>query len=249
MTNISETAFSKWLNSKYAQQYLACETLHLKNALRQVSGPKVLLLGNLINIDVIKDIDFPLCVLASIEAAPEVDACLQLDPAFLPFQEESISTIIVPHVLERHKLHYQVLRESHRVLLSEGHIILTGFNPVSFIGLQRLIFKRAACPGNYFTVKRTTDWLQLLGFEVVASATFQYSPLFSKPRMQHFFSFLNPLGNRWLPMLGGGYMITARKKQGAGTLVGPLDFVKTPVKKRRRKLATANSQSKKRSIK
>lgn len=246
MTNIRQTDFSKWLASEYAEQYLQCETNNLENALRQVSGPRVLQLGNLINTTIIKEIDFPQHVVANIDTDPIADCCLQLDPAFLPFQEDLLSTVILPHVLERHKLHHQVLREAHRILMPEGHIILTGFNPFSMMGLQRLIFKRAVCPGSYFSIKRASDWLQLLGFEIVASATFQYAPLIKNTRLRKIFSFLNPIGDRWLPMLGGGYMITARKKQSTGTLVGRLDFAKSGIKKRRRKLATASSQSKER---
>ena len=243
MKNNKQTNFSKWLASPYAEQYLACETNHLKKALRQVSGPRVLQLGNLVNTSVIKEIDFPQLILADIDIQEDAHVSMQVDPAFLPFQDNLMSTIIVPHVLERHELPHQVLRESNRVLMPEGHIILTGFNPFSLIGMQKMVYQRAICPGNYFSVKRTSDWLQLLGFEIVASSTFQYSPLMKSARSRKMFNFLNSLGDRWLPMLGGGYMITARKKQSQGTMVGRLAFANPPIKKRRRKLAAASSQS------
>ncbi|MDB4512048.1 class I SAM-dependent methyltransferase [Arenicella sp.] len=246
MTNTNETPFSKWLSSSYAQQYLQSEARHLKNALRQVSGPRVLQLGNLIDSSEIEAIDFPQHIIADIDAKASSQDCVQFDPAFMPLQNETMSTVIVPHVLERHQFHHQVLRESNRVLMPEGHIILTGFNPISMLGVQRLIFKRAVCPGHYFSVKRVSDWLQLLGFEIVASSTFAYSPLVKNERIRKTLNFLNALGDRWLPMLGGGYMITARKKQPGGTLVGRLDFAKPAIKKRRRKLASASSQSKNR---
>lgn len=243
MTNISETSFSKWLKSLYAQQYLEYESQHLKNALRQVSGPRVLQLGDVIDTAMIKDIGFPQHFIADIDNHPVTDESLLFDPAFMPLRDETMSTIIVPHVLERHHLPHQVLRETNRVLMPEGHVILTGFNPLSLIGLQRLVFKRAACPGNYFSIKRSSDWLQLLGFEIVASSTFAYAPLIKNKRLRTAFNFLNSIGDRWLPMLGGGYMITARKKQPGGTLVGRLNFTKSAIKKRRRKLASATSHS------
>lgn len=240
-----ETHFSKWAASAYAQQYIECESGYFKSALRQVAGPRVLQLGDLLDSTVIQEVDFPLYLRASIDINAIEQASVSLDPAFLPFQYDMLSTVIVPHVLERHELPHQVLREAHRVLMPEGYIILTGFNPNSFLGLQRLFFKRAVCPGNYFTVKRVSDWLQLLGFEIVASSTFQYSPLIKSNRLRKMFHYLNPLGNRWLPMFGGGYMITARKKQPGETLSGHHPFYKRKLKKRRRKLAAAKTHSNK----
>ncbi len=242
--NNYESVFSKWRASSYAKQYLDRERQYLKSALRQVSGPRVLQLGSVIDSDIIADIDFPQLIIADTQIEHTKTSSLVLDPAFLPIREDMVSTIIVPHVLERHELPHQVLREVHRVLTPEGHIILTGFNPISMMGLQRLIFKRAVCPGSYFTANRVSDWLQLLGFEIVASSTFQYSPLINGSRVRKLFNFLNPLGDRWLPMMGGGYMITARKKQVSGSIVGRFEFTRPSVKKSRRKLATASSHSK-----
>ena len=49
---LKKSEFNTWLNSEYAKQYLACEQPYLKNALRQVSGPRVLQLGNVIVVPV-----------------------------------------------------------------------------------------------------------------------------------------------------------------------------------------------------
>lgn len=240
-----QNTFSAWLNSSYAQQYLDCERPYLCNALRQVSGPRVLQMGRVIDSELIAAVDFPQLVVAGIEGSAEkaaADMSLSLDPAFLPIQADTMATVVVPHVLERHTLPHQVLREAHRVLMPEGHIILTGFNPFSALGIQKLVFRRASCPGNYITVNRVSDWLQLLGFEIVASATFQYAPLLHNERLRRCFNFLNLLGDRWLPMLGGGYMITARKKQLSANLLGNLTVPrKLSSTKRRRKLAVGAS--------
>ena len=236
--------FNDWFDSEYAKQYLGSEQAYLKNALRQVSGPRVLQLGNVIDSKMIEEVDFPQLIVADIDRS-EREASLLADPAFLPIEHNLMSTIIVPHVLERHKLPHQVLREVHRVLMPEGHIILTGFNPISCLGLQRFLYRTAVCPGNYITVKRVSDWLQLLGFEIIGSANFQYSPLVNSLRLRKCFNFLNSVGDRWLPLLGGGYIITARKKQMASTLIGESPLLrKVSVKKRNRKLISASSNKK-----
>jgi len=242
-----KSKFSSWLNSDYARQYLQRETAHLKQALGQVAGPRVLQLGTVIDSELIDEVGFPQLILAAIDNGDSEDiaSLLKIDPAFVPIQADVLSTVIVPHVLERHTLPHQVLREAHRILMPEGHIILTGFNPLSLLGLQRILGVKAVCPGRYITVKRVSDWLQLLGFEIVGSATFQYSPLIKNRRLQKYFHFLNPLGDRWLPMIGGAYIITARKKMFGSTPVGNSSFARAvPIKKRRRKLASASNPKK-----
>lgn len=220
----------QWLDSSYAEQFLSCESAHLKNALRQISGPRVLQLGHVIEQSVVDNIDFPQLILCQqideLQDQRPTGITAVSDPAFLPFEQSSIASVLLSHVLERHNLPHQVLREAHRVLMPEGHLILTGFNPISLMGLQRLVYRRAAYGGHYYTHKRVNDWLQLLGFEIVASAMFQYAPLSKSPRFNKGLSFLNSMGERWLPMFGGGYIITAKKREVNMTLVGKLRFTK-----------------------
>lgn len=238
---------SDWKNTPYADQLFKCERASLSAGLRQAVGPKALQIGGLIDSPIVADLDLPFCVIAQTELDSEATRPLSgndllLDPAFLPFSPNSLSTVILPHVLEWHSLPHQVLREVQRVLMSEGHIVLTGFNPVSFMGLQRLVRPRAVFKGHYYTPKRVMDWLQLLGFDVVASSMFQYAPLSKSPRFRKTFAFMESVGDRWLPMLGGGYMIVAKKREIDMNLIGGSKFralkpklraasVKSPLKK------------------
>jgi len=195
----------------------------------------VLQLGHIIEQSVVDEVDFPQLVVAQVDKTRSDNASLVIDPAFLPFAPNSLSSVLLPHVLEGHELPHQVLREAHRVLMSEGHLVLTGFNPVSFIGLQRLVRRRAVYDGHYYTVRRVADWLQLLGFEMVGSAMFQYAPLSKSQRVRKYLAFLNSVGDRWLPMIGGGYMIVAKKRDPGMNLVGRIRFRRS----KRRKLVSA----------
>ena len=49
------------------------------------------------------------------------------------------SNVVLPHVLEFEANPHQVLRESERVLIGEGHVVILGFNPWSLWGLWRLL--------------------------------------------------------------------------------------------------------------
>jgi len=229
-----------WKNSDYAEQFFQREQPLLSAGLRQAVGPKTLQIDDLIDSRVVLELDLPFCVTAY-TTMPEkndtdnrdIDAVV--DPAFLPFSPDSLSTVILPHVLEWHDLPHQVLREVHRVLMSEGHVVLTGFNPASLLGLQRFLCPRAVFKGHYYTCKRVMDWLQLLGFDVVASSMFQYAPLSKSPRIRKTFGFLESVGDRWLPMTGGGYMIVAKKREIGINLIGRAKFSTPKVK-----LATAS---------
>jgi len=207
-----------WFSSPYAKKYFDSEKAHLDAAIRQAIGPKVLQVGSLLDQQLVDDFDLPSLVRST--GIERDTADFVADPAFMPLASGSFSTVLLPHVLEGNRLPHQVLREAHRVLMHEGYIVLTGFNPMSFIGLQNLLYRRAVFNGRYYMPRRVIDWLQLLGFEVVASSMYQYSPLSSKPGVNKVFRFLESVGDRWLPMMGGGYMITAKKRDLQMTMVG-----------------------------
>ena len=223
-----------WFSSAYAQRYFDAERVHFEAAMRQAIGPKVLQVGSLLEQDIVDDLDLPFIVRST--GVEREGADLIADPAFLPLEADSFSTVLLPHVLEGSVYPHQVLREAHRVLMHEGYIVLTGFNPFSLLGLQNLVYRKAVFNGRYYTVRRVIDWLQLLGFEVVASAMYQYSPLSSKPGVNKTFNFLESVGDRWLPMTGGGYMITAKKRDLKPTMVGR-------VKRKRKRALVASSAS------
>ncbi|NND80901.1 MAG: hypothetical protein HKN50_00590 [Gammaproteobacteria bacterium] len=215
-----------WLLSDYGQRYLAAEAPLLESALKHLSGPRVLQVGRLIQQSVIDRVDFPQLIITDARADTAGRVQIQADPAFLPIQAESMASVLLPHVLEQHALPHQVLREAHRVLVDDGCVVLSGFSPLSMMGVQRWLRPPAVLLGDYYRVSRVIDWLQLLGFEVIGSAMCQYAPLSRSQRVGKTVGWLDTVGERWLPMSGGGYIITARKRVYGTTLVGRLRFAK-----------------------
>jgi SAM-dependent methyltransferase len=245
----SAQANANWLASPYGQSFIESERSHMDRALKLLTGPQVLLLGEVLDTANLEQLDFPhlvqvntslsrvpLSAPSSNNKAQRIGTQVSADPAFLPFDAGVFSSVVVPHVLEGHELPHQVLREAHRVLRSDGHLVLSGFNPYSLIGLQKLLQKKATVNGQFYSFTRVRDWLRLLGFELTGSAIYQYAPLCKSNRMRDATNFLNTVGDRWLPMTGGSYMITARKRDLGLTLIGPTRFSR---KKRRPKLASA----------
>ena len=137
---------------------------------------------------------------------------------YLPFTESCIDLICLPHVLEFSENPHQTLREAERVLVPEGHLILTGFNPISAWGLKHA-FKRALNNeknypwyGHFFTLSRIKDWLALLGLEYVSGQMHCYEPPINNQQWLNRFALMDKVGSRWWPMMGGVYFIVAKKR-------------------------------------
>ncbi len=56
----------------------------------------------------------------------EEPAQVLADPHWLPFAENSIDLIVLPHVLEFTDEPHQLLREVHRVIRPEGQVMIAG---------------------------------------------------------------------------------------------------------------------------
>ncbi|MGS6269378.1 SAM-dependent methyltransferase, partial [Enterobacter hormaechei] len=101
---------------------------------------------------------------------------------------------------------HRLLREADRVLIDDGWLILSGFNPLSLMGLRKLTpVLRRTPPYNsrMFTMMRQLDWLSLLNFEVLSYGGFQVIPWTRKGGV---------LLSTHLPALGCMQFIVARKR-------------------------------------
>jgi SAM-dependent methyltransferase len=99
-----------------------------------------------------------------------VDIIMELD--HLGIAADSIDVLLLPHILETHADPHSVLREVDRVIRSDGHVIILGFNPVSLWGLRHLLTRRRFPPAikRMISEHRLRDWLRLLNYSVDHSA-------------------------------------------------------------------------------
>jgi SAM-dependent methyltransferase len=136
------------------------------------------------------------------------------DPHGLPFAENTIDLIVMPHALEFAVDPHLMLREAWRVIRPEGQIVIAGFNPFSLFGTKRY-FGRGSTPpwnGNFIALYRLKDWLSLLGFDVIGGRFDCYVPPFAQEKWLRRFSFFESTGDRWWPVTGGVYFLRATKK-------------------------------------
>lgn len=157
----------------------------------------------------------------------------------LPFAANSIDLVVMPHVVEFHDDPHQILREVERILIPDGQLVVTGFNPISLWGIRR---KLPGCPrefplnGNYISVLRLKDWMQLLNFEVDRGSFGCYAPPVHQERWLKRWHFMEAAGDRWWSFAGGVYLLRAIKRVRGMRLIMPSW---TPAKSRAKALTPA----------
>ena len=157
------------------------------------------------------------------------------DCSNLPVAHDSIDVVVLPHVLEFEANPHQVLRESERVLIGEGHVVILGFNPWSLWGLWRLLLAWREKPpwqGHYIGLTRIKDWLKLLDFEITEIERFYFRPPIRSMKLLKKLEFMDQLGPYCWPWFGGAYLLVAKKR------VVPLTPIKLQWRTRRQMIAT-----------
>jgi SAM-dependent methyltransferase len=152
----------------------------------------------------------------------------------LPFEEASVDLLIAPHILEQMAEPYELLKEIHRVLMPEGRLIISGFNPASLWGLRRLLSFDIDYPWNtkFIPLSKIKEWLPIIGFEMVEGKMGCYVPPIEQSSWLKKLHTMEKLGDRWWPMLGGFYFLVIQKRVHGMTLIRPSwekKLIKTPV--------------------
>ena len=148
----------------------------------------------------------------------------------LPFAEQSLDLVLLPHTLEMHDHPHETLREVERVLVPEGRVVITGFNPVSLWGFKqsregfyrRLGAKTDFIPleGEMIGLRRLKDWLRLLGFEIEQGGFGLYKPALNSQSWLDKLAWLEFAGDRWWPIFGSAYYVVAVKRVKGMRILG-----------------------------
>ncbi len=158
-------------------------------------------------------------------------AALVCDFDALPFPNQSLDLVVMPHALELARDPHDTLREVERVLVPEGRVVIIGFNPASSWGLrQRLVDLRrrlglGATPGlpragDFIGYRRVRDWLRLLGFEAERARFGCWRPPLRSDRWLERWRWIDAVGERAFPVLGALYAVVAVKRVRGMRLVG-----------------------------
>ncbi len=133
----------------------------------------------------------------------------------LPLLEHSVDVCLLSHVLEFSVDPHHVIREANRVLIPNGHLVVTGFNPLSLAGLNKFIpFRRKQTPwqGHFFSPMRVKDWLHLMGYEILADQRFLHSTLSTDRKEGILTKPWHKFAKNYLSSFGSIYIIVAKKR-------------------------------------
>jgi SAM-dependent methyltransferase len=139
----------------------------------------------------------------------------------LPFLSKSIDTVILAHQLEYSNDPHRMLREVDRVIVDDGYIIVSGFNPISVTGLLSLLpWRKKNLPwsGRMFTANRIRDWLGVLNYQVLECEQYGFFPMQNHGACCSWIeNSLGSLGKNF----GSLYFIVARKRTYPLKLIKP----------------------------
>ncbi|MDO8346157.1 MAG: methyltransferase domain-containing protein [Cellvibrio sp.] len=181
----------------------------------------------------------------SIDVKPATD--LVTDFAALPFFENSLDLLVLPHSLELSPDPHATLREAQRVLVPDGKLVICGFNPMSLWGMKqgrghiyrrlsqisksntdksepsRFSFGEFFLPetGEFIGYRRLRDWLRLLNFEIESGKFGCYRPAVRSEQWLQRFSWMDKVGERYWPILGSVYFVVAVKRVHGMRMLSP----------------------------
>jgi hypothetical protein len=166
----SQEIVGQWLESPAGQSFQQAEREAASTELGRMFGAQFLQIGAWGDPEAF--LGYPATARRAIcdsEAGPGVGFVAR--PERLPVSGQTVDGLFLPHTIELTRHPHEVLREAERVLVGGGRIIVLGFNPVSILGIRRLLTRGGFPPGLNQTVsqRRLTDWLSLLGFDVTVS--------------------------------------------------------------------------------
>jgi SAM-dependent methyltransferase len=153
-------------------------------------------------------------VLSHAPVADRTTICAKFDA--LPLDTESIDVALLHHSLDYSADPHQLLRETARVLMPFGYVLIFGFQRWSALGMQHAFSQRfqtedPVAAHHFMSVTRLHDWLKLLDFDILKSRHTVYVPPQLSDSVQQKLQWFNRLAwGAQLPF-GSVYFILARK--------------------------------------
>ncbi len=170
------TAPHSWRDMPWGDYFRDALTQQLQPYLGKLYGFHMLKIGNLS-----AEINTEHCAISHQVNVGSEGELLQVlaQSTQLPFESKSVDAVLLAHTLAWSHDPHRVLREVDRVLIDDGWMIISGFNPFSLLGISKVlpgIQRKAPWSSRMFSQMRLLDWLNLLNYEVMYRTRFQVVP-------------------------------------------------------------------------
>lgn len=219
LNSVRQQDMQQWLESPLGQYVLDQEQRYFDQVVADVFGYIAAQIG-FPQYDFLRNNRMPFKFVIGLEQGCSAYAM----PHSLPIGSGSTDLVILPHTLEFNTCPHQILREVHRILIPEGHVVISGFNPFSLWGLhQRMTSSKTDFPwcGRFIALPRMKDWLELLNFEIIAGQLGCYVPPCEREQWLSRLRFMEDAGDRWWPIAGGVYYLQAVKHECGMRIIKP----------------------------
>ncbi|MGL5949285.1 MAG: class I SAM-dependent methyltransferase [Aeromonas sp.] len=152
-----------------------------------------------------------LAILPSPHAEP-APCDLYGDFSALPLKNGALDGCLLAHQLAWQPQPHAVLREIERVLVDDGWLMITGFNPLGWVSVKRYApfnQQRLDLGARLYHPQRIIDWLQLLGFEIYCDVRLGHTLMTLCPQLCARW----PLLLRYDALCASSYFIAAQKRR------------------------------------
>ena len=218
--------FHEWLTRRPGSLILDAERAHLDRILPDLFGYHLVHVGRLADASLLTRSRILGQTVIELDADPGPfrHPVVHGRASALPLESDGVDVVVMPHVLEFESEPHEAVREASRVLVPEGHLVITGFNPWSLFGVWRLaLHSRGSAPwcGQFISPSRLKDWLALLGFDLLEMGSHFRRPPLRSQRLLERFGFLEHDAMPLSSVVGAAYVALARKRVTTLTRVRP----------------------------
>ncbi|WP_373017743.1 class I SAM-dependent methyltransferase [Thiomicrorhabdus sp.] len=149
------------------------------------------------------------------------------DLDYLPIAKESADVVLLPHTLETVQDPHYLLRQVDGMLVPEGHLVLTGFNPYACAIIKSRLSRenKMLREANLVRSGKVIEWLEVLGYDIETvsystiscyAGTTTSDSVLGWRILERLEAYLNRIGLQF----GNVYCIVARKRVDAPRMVG-----------------------------